>query len=72
VFQSPVRFELMSGVLLRFHRCDAEGCSGDATVEGVVIDCRRTRSGDFQTTVFFDLLPAAGQPGHCRLLDVFT
>lgn len=69
VFQSAVRFEEMSGVLLRFHCCGAADCAGDVTVGGVVIDCRETGTGNFETTVFFDVQGScAEKPGHCSLL----
>jgi len=47
-------------------------CGRKMTVQGVVIDCRRTGPGSFETTVFFEYPPAEVDPVACAIPQVMN
>ena len=72
VFQSGCPFEFMCSLLVNFEWDAAGQCGRKVTLQGVVIDCRETGPSSFETTVFFEYLPAGGNSVFCGIPQVLN
>ena len=72
VFQSGCPFELMCSLQVNLEWDGAGQCGRKVALQGVVIECREVGPASFETTVFFEYLPAGRNPVMCGMPQVLN